>query len=73
VIVAKRLKAAKIKPCTPHDMRRTFAGDMLDAGVDLVTVQRLTGHASQVTNSRYDRRDEKTKMDAASKIYFPIA
>jgi hypothetical protein len=29
------------------------------------------GHASPVTTSRYDRRDEKTKMEAATKIHFP--
>ena len=57
---------------TPHDLRRTFAGEMLDAGVDLVTVQKLMGHASPVTTSRYDRRDEKTKMEAATKIHFPM-
>ena len=73
VILEKRFKAAKVKPFTPHDLRRTFAGEMLDAGVDLVTVQKLMGHASPVTTSRYDRRDEKTKMDAATKIHFPMA
>ncbi len=73
VILEKRFKAAKIKAFTPHDLRRTFAGEMLDAGVDLVTVQKLMGHASPVTTSRYDRRDEKTKMEAATKIHFPMA
>ena len=71
VILEKRFKAAKVKPFTPHDLRRTFAGEMLDAGVDLVTVQKLMGHASPVTTSRYDRRDEKSKMEAATKIHFP--
>ena len=73
VILEKRLSQARVKPFTPHDLRRTFAGEMLDAGVDLVTVQHLMGHASPVTTSRYDRRDEKTKMEAATKIHFPIA
>jgi len=72
VVLEKRFKAAKVKPFTPHDLRRTFAGEMLDAGVDLVTVQKLMGHASPVTTSRYDRRDEKTKMEAATKIHFPM-
>jgi len=72
IILEKRFKAAKVKPFTPHDLRRTFAGEMLDAGVDLVTLQHLMGHASPVTTSRYDRRDEKTKMDAATKIHFPM-
>ena len=72
VILEKRFRAARVKPFTPHDLRRTFAGEMLDAGVDLVTVQKLMGHASPVTTSRYDRRDEKTKMEAATKIHFPM-
>jgi len=72
VILEKRLAQARVKPFTPHDLRRTFAGEMLDAGVDLVTVQHLMGHASPVTTSRYDRRDEKTKMEAATKIHFPM-
>ena len=72
IILEKRFKATKVKPFTPHDLRRTFAGEMLDAGVDLVTVRHLMGHASPVTTSRYDRRDEKTKMEAATKIHFPI-
>ena len=73
VILEKRFRQAKVKPFTPHDLRRTFAGEMLDAGVDLVTVQMLMGHASPVTTSKYDRRDEKTKMEAATKIHFPMA
>jgi len=72
VILEKRFRAANVKPFTPHDLRRTFAGEMLDAGVDLVTVQKLMGHSSPVTTSKYDRRDEKTKMEAAGKIHFPM-
>ena len=72
VVLEKRFRQAQVKPFTPHDLRRTFAGEMLDAGVDLVTVQHLMGHASPVTTSRYDRRDEKTKMEAATKIHFPM-
>lgn len=41
---------------TPHDLRRTFATRMIDAGVDLPTVQRLMGHSDPKTTAGYDRR-----------------
>ncbi len=71
VILEKRLAQAHVKPFTAHDLRRTFAGDLLDAGADLVTVQKLMGHESPNTTARYDRRDETTKRDAARKLHFP--
>jgi hypothetical protein len=40
-ILKKRGETAGLSSFTPHDIRRTFAGDLLDAGVDLVTVQML--------------------------------
>jgi integrase/recombinase XerD len=38
---------------TPHDMRRTYATWLLEAGVDLRVVQVLLGHASPTTTTRY--------------------
>ena len=70
LIVQKRAEAAGVESFSPHDFRRTFCSDLLDAGVDIVTVQKLAGHASPVTTAKYDRRGEETKRKAVQKLGF---
>lgn len=70
-ILATRATSAGVKRFTPHDLRRTFAGDMLDAGEDLSTVQKVMGHSNADTTAGYDRRDSRTRKKAASKIHVP--
>lgn len=70
-ILASRANAAGVKKFTPHDLRRTFAGDLLDNGEDLSTVQKMMGHSNANTTAGYDRRDAKSKKKAASKLHVP--
>ncbi|NEP13709.1 MAG: site-specific integrase [Symploca sp. SIO2C1] len=70
LIVQKRAQQAGVESFSPHDFRRTFCSDLLDAGVDIVTVQKLAGHASPVTTAKYDRRGEEVKRRAVQKLGF---
>ena len=70
-MVARRLAAAGASPHTPHDFRRTFIGELLDAGVDLATAQQLVGHASPATTARYDRRPGRRRRAAVDRLRLP--
>lgn len=70
-IMQQRAEQAGVKEFSPHDLRRTFAGDLLDAGADISTVQKLMGHASVTTTAGYDRRDAKVKRAAVNKLHIP--
>lgn len=69
-LLAKRAQAAGVKDFSPHDMRRTYCGDMLENGQDIANVAKLMGHASVNTTARYDRRPESAKEKAQETLHF---
>ncbi len=54
--LSKVLRLSELKRrVTYHDLRRTYATWLLEAGVDLAVVQVMLGHASPDTTTRYTR------------------
>lgn len=70
-ILTKRGRKSNVDDFSPHDLRRTFVSDLLDAGADIATIAQMAGHASVVTTARYDRRPETRKVRAAEMLHVP--
>lgn len=56
----------------PHDLRRTFTGDLLDSGADLSVVSKVLGHVSPATTAGYDRRGHAARRAAVERLDVPF-
>jgi len=67
-LLKSRGQDAGLRDFSPHDLRRTTIGEMLDRGIDMSTVANIVGHSSTDTTKRYDRRGKRVLKDAAGKM-----
>jgi site-specific recombinase XerD len=67
-----RAKHADVYSFSPHALRHTFVGNLLDTGVDISTVAKMAGHASEDTTARYDHRPKQAKERTAELLHIPI-
>ena len=69
--VQRRAAAAHVARVTPHDLRRTFVSNLLDAGVDVRASSELAEHSDPRTTKCYDRRGDATRKQAVDNLHLP--
>lgn len=56
------------KKISPHCLRHSYATHLIEAGVDLLEVQKILGHHSVLTTAKYTHLTAQTGHHATTRI-----
>lgn len=70
-MLRRRAKRAGVESLSPHDLRRSFATDLINAGNPIGIVKDLMGHSSVTTTDRYHIRGQEEQRKAAARLHVP--